>query len=79
MTLATLCLMTGLQARPAPPSHLAPETFEAVRRYVALTPEETLYTSITWHPRVHRGLTAAAEQDRPVVMWMYFGDPQGQC
>lgn len=74
----TLLCMLGL-ATAAPPDRLDATTFDAVRAYVQPTAQDRLYQSLDWNRSVYEGLIEGRAQDRPLLLWMYFGDPQGQC
>lgn len=72
-------LLLAVVSAKMPPTDLSLATFDDVRAYVRPTPQELRFQSLDWHRTVFSGIQAAQKADRPLLMWMYFGDPQGQC
>ena len=84
--LAVAGLVLGLAAvaqpqSPAgtPPQRLSEESYAAVRAYAQPRPADLAFESIGWHENLVDGALAAQKQDRPLVLWLYFGDPRGGC
>ncbi len=63
----------------APPPRLTAETFAAVRAHAAPRAEDLAFQSIPFHENLVDGALAAQKQDKPLVLWLYFGDPRGNC
>jgi hypothetical protein len=62
----------------APPA-LTEQTFAAVRGHASPTQQDLAFQGIDWKTSVFEGLLQAQREDKPMVMWMYFGDPRGRC
>ncbi len=62
-----------------PPANLTDATFAAVKQHASPTAEDLAFQSLDWRPTIHEGLLAAQKEDKPMIMWMYFGDPRGHC
>jgi hypothetical protein len=54
-------------------------TFDSVRAYAAPSTRDLSFQSLDWKPSVFEGLQTAQREDKPVLLWMYFGDPRGHC
>jgi len=66
-----------LQARP--PAELNESTFSAVRQHASPTPEDLAFQQLDWRNSIYEGLKDSQREDKPMIMWMYFGDPRGHC
>lgn len=66
-----------LQAKP--PAQLSEATFPAIRTHASPTTEDLAFQQLDWHNTVYDGLQASQREDKPMLMWMYFGDPRGHC
>lgn len=73
--LAVVALVSQVQ----PPSTLDSRTFAAVRRYAEPTPRDLSFQALEWRDTVYEGIVEAQKKDRPILMWLYFGDPRGHC
>lgn len=62
-----------------PPAELSETTLAAVRRHASPTAEDLAFQRLDWRTTIHEGLLAAQREDKPLLMWMYFGDPRGHC
>ncbi len=56
---------------------LTDETFERWRDYVLPAPDELLWLEIPWRPTFWRGVRAAHEQRKPILLWAMNGHPLG--
>jgi hypothetical protein len=70
----------GLGAGDLPvPQTLTPDTFEAIKARVRLTPEDLAWQQVRWRDGFFEGLLEAQAQDKPLFYWIYEGDPRGNC
>lgn len=65
--------------RAQPPTSLTDATFAEVRRHATPTSADLAFQSMDWRSTIYDGLRAAQAEDKPLLMWMYFGDPRGHC
>ncbi|MGV3617414.1 MAG: hypothetical protein ACO1SV_18975 [Fimbriimonas sp.] len=63
----------------AAPAALTEATFPAVRTHASPTKQDLAFQGIDWKTSIFDGLVQAQREDKPMVMWMYFGDPRGRC
>lgn len=56
-----------------------PLDFEQVRAFAAPTERDLVHRQVDWLPAVVDGVAAAQQEDRPIVLWLYFGGPLGDC
>jgi hypothetical protein len=63
----------------AAPQALNESTFAAIRSHASPTKQDLAFQGIEWKTSVFDGLLQAQREDKPMVMWMYFGDPRGRC
>ncbi|MBT8045419.1 MAG: hypothetical protein KJO79_10750 [Verrucomicrobiae bacterium] len=61
------------------PSKLNWNNIDEVENYIRLKPAEENYQKITWHTTVIAGQQKAQQEDKPLLLWLYFGDPRGNC
>jgi hypothetical protein len=61
------------------PVRLDAGTFEQVRRYATPTNKDLSFQSLDWKPTVLDGINEANRVDKPILLWLYFGDPRGHC
>lgn len=62
-----------------PPAELTWESFDRVADYVRLKPADENYQKITWNDTVLKGQQRAQKEDKPLLLWLYFGDPRASC
>jgi hypothetical protein len=62
-----------------PPGQLSRDNYGSTRAYVDLRPNDLNFQQIEWHGSVYDGLAAGQREDKPLVLWLYFGDPRGGC
>lgn len=75
VAIAVLVLGQGVKA----PGELTDATFAAVHTYATPTKKDLAFQSLDWKDSIYEGLVESQRQDKPMVMWMYFGDPRGHC
>ena len=61
------------------PSELTWKNFDQVAEYVGLRSGDLNYQKIKWHSTVIKGQREAQKQDKPLLLWLYFGDPRANC
>ena len=61
------------------PERLTDQNYAAVRQHVGLRPADLRFQQIDWHDRVLDGVVRAQREDKPLLIWFYFGDPRGNC
>jgi len=70
--------MLNASAQAAPES-LSFTNFKEVRDYVIGDTAEPEYFKVDWQENVFDGVTAGMKQDKPILLWLYFGGPLGNC
>jgi hypothetical protein len=66
-------------APPSVPERLTPETFEAIKARVSLTPDDLAWQQVRWREGFLEGLLEAQTADRPLFFWFYGGGLAGNC
>ncbi len=61
------------------PTSLSWKNFDEVSSYIRLKPGDLNYQKISWHSTVIEGQREAQKQDKPLLVWLYFGDPRANC
>jgi hypothetical protein len=61
------------------PTSLTWENYGEVDKYIQLKPADENYQKISWHSTVLTGQRKAQAEDKPLLLWLYFGDPRGNC
>jgi hypothetical protein len=61
------------------PKKLTPETFEAIKARVRLSPADLAWQKVHWRDGFFEGLLEAQAQDKPLFYWIHGGDPRGNC
>lgn len=74
---AFLMLVAGQTAKF--PANLSNETFSEVRSYATPTKRDLGFQALDWKPTVLDGINEANRLDKPMLLWLYFGDPRGHC
>jgi len=70
--------MSNSNAQSAP-EKLSLANFKDVRDYVIGDTAEPKYFKVDWQENVFDGVTAGMKQDKPILLWLYFGGPLGNC
>ncbi len=68
---------SGVATEPVLATNLFLENFDAWRLHIAADADERAFETIPWLPSFAAGLAAAAEQERPLLMWGMNGHPLG--
>lgn len=61
------------------PKSLTWVAMDEVEQYLRLKRADENYQKITWHSTVIAGQRKAQNEDKPLLLWLYFGDPRGNC
>lgn len=61
------------------PKTLTWKNLDQVEQYLRLKPADENYQKVTWHSTVIAGQLKAQQEDKPLLLWLYFGDPRGNC
>ncbi len=54
-------------------------TYEKVRDYADRKASDKHYLKVPWKDTVLDGLIAGQQEDKPILLWLYFGDGRGNC
>ncbi|MCC2667658.1 MAG: hypothetical protein K0Q72_129 [Armatimonadetes bacterium] len=77
--LVPLLLAQAGLALAAAPERLTDQNYAEVRKHVELRPGDLRFQQVDWNERVLDGVVQAQKEDKPLVLWLYFGDPRGNC
>ena len=69
-------LLTSAQQSP---EKLSVSNFKEVRDYVIGDTADPEYYKVAWKENVLDGVVSAKAQDKPILLWLYFGGPLGNC
>lgn len=72
----SFCLGTSLKAEV---KELNWENYAEVRDYAKRKTSDLHYLSIPWKDTVQDGLAEGSKKNKPVLLWLYFGDGRGHC
>ncbi len=61
------------------PEKLSLSNFKKVRDYVIGDTAKPEYFKVNWKENVLDGVVAGRAQDKPILLWLYFGGPLGNC
>jgi len=61
------------------PANLDWQTFTQIKTHASLKPSDLVFQSLDWRTRIFDGVVDGQKQDKPILMWLYFGDPRGHC
>ena len=61
------------------PTSLTWGNLDQVEAYVRLKPADENYQKVPWLSTVIAGQQEAQKQDKPLLLWLYFGDPRSNC
>lgn len=79
MVSAMTCSTSKLSAQITAPNKFDWKSIEEVEKYIRLKLADENYQKITWHSTVIAGQRKAQNEDKPLLLWLYFGDPRGNC
>ena len=54
-------------------------TYSRLRDAVAVTPAELSWQRVEWRGGLWNGLVEAQAKDKPILLWLFEGDPRGGC
>lgn len=75
------CLLIGsiLALAEEAPSSFDWKNYAVVKSYVVGDESENNHLRVDWKANVLDGQRASSEQDKPLLLWLYFGGPLGTC
>ncbi len=76
--IAELILISAIAVQSAP-DRLTPQNYELIKQHISLKQRDLGFQQIDWKSSVYDGAVAANQQDKPMILWIYFGDPRGGC
>lgn len=78
---STLLLLALFLASPAPAQaqNLTRDDYASFRKEIELRAHDLAWQRIDWKANVFDGLALAQRLDRPLFVWLFFGDPRGHC
>ncbi|MBK1855368.1 hypothetical protein JO972_10390 [Verrucomicrobiaceae bacterium 5K15] len=77
---SVLCsIALTLSATAETPKQLTWQNFDQVADDVRLKPSDETYQKVSWLDTVLQGQQQAQRQDKPLLLWLYFGDPRANC
>jgi hypothetical protein len=53
--------------------------YARLRDAIAVTPTELSWQRVEWKSGFWSGLVDAQAKDKPILLWLYEGDPRGGC
>lgn len=76
---ATMAFLLAQTPSTTAPAKLTDENYSSVRNFAKPKASDLTFQQIDWKPSVYEGLLAAQKEDKPMVLWLYFGDPRSSC
>ena len=58
---------------------LTPDTYESIRTHVELSERDLAFQNIPWKRTMFDAIAEARATDKPIFLWLYFGDPRALC
>ena len=58
---------------------LTDATYKKWREFIDVKPAELRWQAIPWRQNFWAGVVDAQKQDRPLLLWLYGGDPLAVC
>lgn len=77
VALAAAVTLSSLRADT--PTSLTAENYDEVKKLVAPTARDFAFEQVDWHLSLPDAINAAAKEDKPILLWLYFGNPTGNC
>ena len=71
--------LLALLAPAAAAQTLTARNYAEVRKSIDLRPGDLAWQQIAWKASLIEGLAEAQRLDKPIFLWLYFGDPRGSC
>ena len=78
LTTLALSLIWTSVAQSAPDS-LDWNSYNEVKTLVAPRKDDFVFKRVKWTHDLPSAITKASEADKPLLLWLYFGNPQGNC
>lgn len=75
----SLSLGFALGCATAAPDPLTWQSYESVKSHVAPKKKDFAFKNVDWHMNLPDAISQATEADKPLLLWLYFGNPQGNC
>jgi len=72
------CTVSG-DAQEIRGQELSWENYAAVKKHASRGGNDKHYLTIPWEETVLDGVNAGQKADKPVLLWLYFGDGRGNC
>ena len=63
----------------AAPEPLTWQNYEAVKSHVSPKKEDFGFKQVDWNMDLPDAITEASKADKPLLLWLYFGNPLGHC
>lgn len=76
---AALVFLAALLAPAASAQSLTAKNYAEIRKQIDLQPGDLDWQQISWKSTFLDGLIEAQKADKPIFLWLYFGDPRGSC
>lgn len=72
---------TASAARSAPLAwrQLDEASLERFGKWIEVHPHESGFRSIPWRTGLGEAIRASQTEDKPLLLWLYFGGPLGAC
>ena len=61
------------------PTSLTAENYQQVKSLVAPTERDFAFEQVDWQQSLPAAINIAAREDKPLLLWLYFGNPTGNC
>ena len=61
------------------PTALSDATYDRIKALVELRPGELQFQAVPWLSTAYEGIRASQREDKPLLLWLYFGGPRGAC
>jgi hypothetical protein len=61
------------------PTSLTPESFASVKTHAQPSTKDLAFQQIPWKTTIFDGLVESQKSGKPLLLWLYFGDPRGHC
>ena len=72
-----LLFVGGIRATDEEPLELTLDNYRAWMKHIEPSPSEMPWTTIDWQPDLKSGITKAASEDKPILLWTMNGHPLG--
>ena len=61
------------------PDSLTWQNYESVKSHVSPKKEDFGFKQVDWNMDLPDAVTEASKADKPLLLWLYFGNPLGHC